>query len=278
MRPEALFAVDPREPLAGWIGPRAAPAALEDVECRRFEFASRGDRVPGRLLLPEGESGPRPLVLLQHGAGGSKDAPYLDAAAGRWGRGGAAVASIDFPLHGERSSPKLTQRLLGSLPVGEASPEARNLWIAFTRQAVCDLRRALDFLSALPEIDPTRITYASFSLGTILGATFCAVDPRPRAAALAIGGGGFGPPEIDPARWIERVAPRPVLFVNATRDERVPRESTEILFAAAREPKQIEWFECGHSDLPGAALKTMWNFLRAHLGLAAASGPSGAGG
>jgi fermentation-respiration switch protein FrsA (DUF1100 family) len=91
------------------------------------------------------------------------------------------------------------------------------------------------------------------------------VDPRPRAAALALGGGGFGDPEVDPARHLPRFAPRPVLFVNMKGDEAVPPSSSEALFAAAGEPKEIVWFEGGHRELPGRALKAMWLFLRRHL-------------
>ncbi len=79
----------------------------------RFEFASRGDRVPGRVILPPAGGVRPPLILLQHGAGGSKEAEYLDVAAAPWVARGAALASIDFPLHGERANPKLA-RFLGS--------------------------------------------------------------------------------------------------------------------------------------------------------------------
>ena len=105
------------------------------------------------------------------------------------------------------------------------------------------------------------------TLGTILGALFCASEPRVRAAALAVGGAGFGPAGLDPARHIARFAPRPLLFVNATRDDRIPRAHAEALHAAAAEPKQVLWFECGHADLPGRALKAMWGFLAPHLAL-----------
>jgi len=224
--------------------------------------------VPGRLLLPAVPGRRFPLVLLQHGAGGSKESPYLDAAAGPWVRGGAAVASIDFPLHGERASTKLSARLQAEIGTALArSGGLSPLWVAFVQQAVCDLRRALDALAAHPELETSRCAYAAFSMGTMLGAPFCATDPRPRAAALAIGGGGFGPAEVDPARWIGGFAPRPVLFVNASRDERVPRAASEALFAAAGEPKEIAWFDCGHSELPGTALKAMWTFLQRHLSI-----------
>jgi len=84
------------------------PDGFEGLACTRFEISSRGDRVPGHLLEADRDAGARrPLVLLQHGAGGDRFSPYLQVAR-RWVEEGAAVATIDFPLHGERRSPKLT--------------------------------------------------------------------------------------------------------------------------------------------------------------------------
>lgn len=272
MRADPVFHADPGEPLGLWTGPRDAPAGLAGVRATAFEYSSRGDRVPGRLLLPEAAAAPPPLVLLQHGAGGSKDAAYLDAVAGPWVRGGAAVASIDFPLHGERADAKLTPRLLEVLAgVAPDRERAGRLLVDFARQAVGDLARALDALERVPEVDAQRVAYAGFSLGTVVGATFCALDPRPRAAALAVGGSiGFAP--VDPVRFVGRLAPRPLLVVGTTRDERFPRATTQALYDAAGEPREILWFEGTHSQLPGRALKAMWLFLRRHLGLEADGG------
>jgi dienelactone hydrolase len=258
------------EPIAFWTTDAPAPDHAPSLRARRFEYSSRGDRVPGLLLLPAEGDGPFPLVLLQHGAGGSKHAPYLDAARLPWVQRGVAVASIDFPLHGERASAKLSEQLLGvtAASVRSAHADTMTLWSEFSRQAVADLGRALDALGAVPEVDAERIAYAGFSLGAILGALYCPTDARLRAAALALGGAGIGPPDFDPAARIGDFAPRPLLFVNATRDERIPRAAAEALHAAARDPKEIAWFECGHSDLPGAGLKTMWSFLAKHLGVA----------
>ena len=114
-------------------------------------------------------------------------------------------------------------------------------------------------------IDARRVAYAGLSLGSIVGATWCGVDPRPRAAALALGGGGFGGGLVDPCHRVGRFAPRPILFVNASRDETISRSSTEALYEAAGEPKEIQWFDAGHQDLPGRAFKAMWQFLRRHL-------------
>jgi dienelactone hydrolase len=244
----------------------AAPEAFPDLRASLVEFSSRGDRVSGRLLLPPNGDGPFPLILLQHGAGGSKDVPYLDATAGPWGRRGVAVASIDFPLHGARASAKLSERLLGGLEnPAEPGEGGAILRREFFAQAVVDLRRALDALEQLPEIDGERVAFAGFSLGTVVGAAFCGLDPRPRAAAFAIGGGGMGPPEMDPARTVGRFAPRPSLFVNATRDEVISREAAEALFEGGGQPKEMLWFEGTHSELPGEALKAMWLFLKRHL-------------
>jgi len=247
---------------------RELPALGHYPELRisRFEFSCRGDRVPGRLLLPETGDGPFPLVLLQHGLNGAKDAPYLEGTAGPWVRGGAAVATIDFPLHGERHNPKLVELLRAGVTRPRDADEATRILVQeFFRQSVADLGRTLDILQALPEIDSDRIAFAAYSLGAIVGATFCSRDPRPRAAAFAIGGGGIGPAELDPATTIAEFAPRPTFFVNSKRDEVVPLAAAEALFAAANEPKQRIWFDGSHSEVPGVALKAIWTFLRQHL-------------
>lgn len=267
------FRPDPSEPLGLWVGAGQAPASHPALRARAFELSSRGARVPGRLLLPPEGSGPFPLILLQHGAGGSKQAPYIETTAGPWAMRGLAVASIDFPLHGERADAKLSAQLERGWTGGGSDPRLLVLMRDVAEQAVLDLGRAVDALLTLPEIDAERVAYAGFSLGAILGTVFCAVDPRPRAAALALSGAGLGPPSIDPADWIARIAPRPVLLVNATRDALVPRAAAEALFEAAREPRQLLWFEGTHDQLPGAALKAMWTFLSAQLGVGPGTDP-----
>jgi len=257
------------EPVALWIRDAAAPVGAPDLRARRFEYSSRGDRVPGLLLLPPAGSGPFPLVLLQHGAGGSKDAEYLGPVREPWARRGVAVASIDFPLHGERASAKLSELLLATLATPQrARGDGLALFTELARQAVNDLARAVDALGELPEIDSGRVAYAAFSLGAMLGSLYIPYDARVRAAALAVGGAGIGPSALDPTSHIAGFAPRPLLFVNASRDERIPRSAAEALHAAARDPKEVVWFDAGHSDLPGRALKAMWAFLAQHLGAA----------
>jgi dienelactone hydrolase len=257
------------QPLCAQTWSTTPPEGFEGLACTRFEISSRGDRVPGHLIEPDrDERAKRPLLLLQHGAGGDRHSPYLQVAR-RWIEAGAAVATIDFPLHGERRSPKLTQRLVESIgrglePVGDGD---QGLWRGFAQQAVADLRATLDHLLSEPRIDGERCAYASFSLGSIVGSLFLAVDERPRAAALALGGGGFGPADLDPTRFIGALSPRPLLMINARHDVVVPASAAQALFDAAREPREIEWSDTGHDHLPGAALKRMWMHLRRTLEL-----------
>jgi dienelactone hydrolase len=220
-------------------------------------------------LLPPQGNGPFPVILLQHGRSGSKEAEYIDSAAGPWAQRGAAVATIDFPLHGERASTKLGEKLIASLHGTADRSEADEILVReFFHQSVVDLRRAVDALERTPQIDAKRLAYAAFSLGSVIGATFCGLDSRPCAAAFAIGGGGGGPPEFDPAHTIAGFAPRPSLYLNMTRDEVISRESALALFEGSGEPKEHLWFDGTHTELPGEALKAMWLFLRRHLHIA----------
>lgn len=260
------LAPDPAEPLGLWSRSDRPPASHPDLRTLAFEYSSRGDRVPGRLLLPPRGAGPFPVVLLQHGAGGAKDAPYMDAVAGPWARGGVAVASVDLPLHGQRASAKLGGMLRAGLGLDPGGgPLAAGIAREFLRQAVLDLRRCVDALASFDAVDSARVAYAGLSLGAIVGASYCALDPRPRAVVLALGGADRAAGDLDPGRGVAAIAPRPILFVNATRDAVISRERAERLHAAATGPHEVLWFDSGHADLPGQALKAMWRFLRGEL-------------
>ena len=247
----------------------AAPAGYEGLRALELEFSSRGDRVAARVMLPDGP-GPHPVVILQHGLGASREAEYL-AMGARWVREGVAVATIDLPLHGVRASAKMSERLIASASdLMAGRPLARvdgMLWSEFARQTTHDLRRCHDALEATPETDAKRVVFVGFSLGAMAGTLYCANDPRPRAAVLALAG-ATGAGVLDPAQWVGAIAPRPILFVNATRDETIPLAASERLFRSAGAAPRVEWFDAGHGDLPGAALKSIWHFVRTQLGIA----------
>ncbi len=263
----APFTRDANEPLCFRTLPPISAGARSDVRELCFEYTSRGDRVPGLLLVPEGDEGPHPLVLVQHEA--AKEG-YADAVCSRWLRSGAALASIDLPLHGERTSPKLTERVRGLFAAREGLGAAEaDLWLGFVRQAVTDLHGALDGLARHEAVDPERIGFAGFGLGAVVGTPFCAQEPRLAAAALALAGGVFGPASADPAHHAPHLGPCPVLFVNATRDDEMPRTSAEALHRAAPDGARTLWFDCEHASLPESALDAIWQFLAGALGIPA---------
>jgi uncharacterized protein len=259
---ELLFRYEKHDDLA--VAERALDAAEGQ---RRVHFtitSTHGQRVPGILTTPV-DGAPYPLVVMQHGAGSHKDDVYIAQPAEYWaGTEGWAVLSTDAPYHGERA-------LFASVYA----------WRDHAVQTVQDLMRALDYASTRPELDMNRVAYIGFSMGTILGVAFVALDQRIKTAVFTIGGsmsgtrlerfgGDDGNREqlrgvatlIDPAAYAPLVSPRPVLMINGRKDEVVPAEAGERLFAAFGEPKRIEWYDGGHFGMTGSQFKTMREFLR----------------
>jgi dienelactone hydrolase len=248
----------------------------------RVEFTSMHEhRVPGILTIPRGLSRP-PVALILHGLTGSKEAPYVKGMSRLLVNAGFATISLDAQYHGDRSRTDRDMRFHHF-----TSYTNRNAAL----QTGLDCMRALDYAASRDDLDAERIGFVGFSQGTIVGTPFCARDERVRAVALVVGGGDFlkmYPPApnpaareraeriaatIDPVHHAAGIAPRPLLMVNATRDDLVPRASTEALFAAAREPKRILWFESTHQDLPREAFEEVVRFMK--MEVAAAATPPG---
>ncbi|MDZ4277776.1 MAG: dienelactone hydrolase family protein, partial [Dehalococcoidia bacterium] len=203
-------------------------------------------------------SGPRPALLLQHGASTKKDDLYIQQPSRRWSQAGYVCMAIDAPGHGERAvEPPLSRQELWRRGLLFRMRDQRI-------QGVVDLMRALDYLESRPEVDTRRIGYMGVSMGTFLGVPLCGMDQRVRSAVFIVGGGNLrgllgrssliDPQEAelvfqvtDPVCFAPRIAPRPVLMLNGERDDVIPRASTEALFEALRDPKVIRWFDMAHT-------------------------------
>ena len=72
--------------------------------------------------------------------------------------------------------------------------------------------------------------------------------------------------EIDPITHVPNLSPARVLFQFATDDFHVPKERAEEFFAAAKEPKEIKWYEAQHG-LNEAATEDRKAWLKQYLGL-----------
>lgn len=176
---------------------------------------------------------------------------------------GTVVAAVEYPYHGA-PNPK-------GLAVAREVPAIRRA-ILDTPPAIL---LTLDYLLTEPDVDPTRVELIGASFGAPFAAIVAALDARVSRLWLLHGAAdpyrllehnlrryvGVAPlrsvvagaanvmiagPRLDPVRWVSRVAPRPVIMINALDDERIPRELVGQLYTSAREPKEQHWLPGPH--------------------------------
>ena len=224
-------------------------STTEDYSLFRVEFngIKSGSRVPANLYVPRKSQfkAPYPAMLLQYGTGGNKNTNYIVAIGQLAVARGMAVITIDAPDRGERK--------------GKEAPKMNFFDMRFF-QYLGDYSRAIDYLSARNDVDRSRIAYVGISWGAITGVTFSAHDPRIKVVASLVGGGNFaglipgGAPEdliaktkaFDPYYHIALIAPRPLLLVNVTHDQLVPRIMADALQKAAPDYAKKIWLEADH--------------------------------
>jgi hypothetical protein len=229
---------------------RAASGLVVDLLIKRPLSASVADGSAPRVR--------RPAVLVLGGYVTGRDAVRLIPESR-----GAVVAAMNYPYGGERRVDGL--RILLEVPA--------------IRRAVLDtppaVMLAIDYLSSLPDVDPTRIEGVGVSLGAPFMVIAGALDPRlGRVWSIHGSGGSYGPlaanlrrsirfaparaavaglasllvsgPRLAPERWVGRIAPRPFVMLNARDDEQMPQPFVRRLYDSARQPKQIIWVPGGH--------------------------------
>lgn len=215
-----------------------------------------GKKVTGLLSLPKNRAAPLPIVILMHGLGDNKKVDYVSYGNDLFLKNGYAVLRIDFSEHGERKNDVYDFGLTGNY-----KHWSRNI----ISQTVFDLRRAIDFIETRKELDAQRIGYYGISLGGIAGTIFCGIDSRIKVPIVALAGGQLNllyekaaltkeakdfVSIIEPLNFVEQIAPRPFLMLNAKNDEIVPPLMSNLLFKAAQEPKEIIWYDAKHRDAP----------------------------
>lgn len=133
-------------------------------------------------------------------------------------------------------------------------------------EEVVNTRRAIDLLLSQPNIDPSRFALVGHDFGGMYGVLAGSVDSRPAYYVVMAATPRFpdwylyGPKmeeeareafirqfsELDPITRIPSLSPAPVFFQFGTDDPHVPKERAEQFFNAAREPKEMKWYESGH--------------------------------
>jgi dienelactone hydrolase len=256
-KPRDPFAYDRDRPLR----PRVVDArSTPNFTVQRITYAaSDGTRVPALLAVPRHPE-PSGCLMYQGGLGTKKEAAFRiwPAATAL----GFATLTIDPRHTGARASK--------SEPLDDVLRSPDRV-VSTLRENVVDLRRGLDYLERRPECRH-KVGYLGTSLGGILGALLAGDDSRIDAAVLTSLGATWRerllysklvlpgiakqPKKMeaalrklspfDPARWVARISPRPVMLVNGRKDPSVPAVDALNLAAAAHDPKTILFHEGGH--------------------------------
>jgi len=234
-----------------------------DVRIVDLSYASpMGGRVPAYLILPPGE-GKRPAVLFLHPGRGDRST-FVDEAVGLATRKGFVSLTIGAPF--------LRPENKGKRAGNPWNPEvSRKEQI----QAVVDLRRGFDLLTARPEVDPKRLAYVGHSLGATVGGTLAGIEKRPIAYVLMAGypsltratsnntdSGALAFQELatpeqrkayldamaplDALDYIGQAAPAKLLFQFAKKDEFITPLDAAFYIEAATDPKEVKWYDTDH--------------------------------
>ena len=217
---------------------------------------------PAILQLPEA-SAPVPAALLLHGFSNRKEV-MADSVGRALLRRGVASLAIDLPMHGTRGNPFELQSLRNPL-------EIVRLWRLALREAALSVR----FLQGRADIDAGRVAIVGYSLGSFLSLMLAASEPDVGPVVLAAGGDlPAGMPlvqvaraVVDPVRAVQKLGGRPLLMTNGRLDPIIRPEQAQRLFDAAPEPKELRWWNGGHS-VPEAMIDDTADWLAARLGAA----------
>jgi dienelactone hydrolase len=153
-------------------------------------------------------------------------------------------------------------------------------------EEVVNIRRAMDLLLSQPRVDTKRFAYVGHDFGGMYGVLAGSLDQRPTHYVVMASTPRF--PDwylylpklegearetfihqmtaIDPITHVPSISPASVLFQFATDDFHVPTDRAEEFFAAAKEPKEMKWYEAQHG-LNETATEDRKAWLKQSLGL-----------
>jgi len=263
--PRLEFSYDASAPLhyvdRGRVNKASVRLAVRDVS---YESGNR--TIEGYLLVPPG-TGRRPAVVFVHGAGG--DRSELLGPAAELAKRGVVALTISAPSQSVRTTPSTLEGLLA---------QARSL----TVNDVVAVRRAVDVLQTLPQVDPDRIGYLGWSAGARLGAVVAAAEPRIKALVLVSAGADplsafvaqvtvearqrvrtvLG--SVDPLRYIALAKSGSLLLEDGRRDEVVPHKALLNVVHAAPAGTAVRWYDAPHA-LNNQAYRDAFDWLAQKL-------------
>jgi len=179
---QALFIPDPLPALAAHDYGSFSP--VEGVVAERVSYATLyGMRVPAIVYRPAKASGRLPGMVIVNGHGGDKTAWYAYYSGILYARAGAVVVTYDPVGEDERNSGRTSEtRAHDTFVPGAQMPERMG------GQMIADILQAVGYVAGRPDVDPSRIAVAGYSMGSFHAAIAGALDPRIRALVLSGGG------------------------------------------------------------------------------------------
>ena len=193
--------------------------------------------VPLRIREPwRRPDGPRaPAVLFFPGLTASKETQ--DKEASSLMENGMAAVVVDPPHHGARRSSVLDEMAQAS------GDHAHRILMRLVSEAVSEVPALVDELVARGH---PKVAVGGISMGAFIALAAAVAEPRLAAIVSILGSPDFTPRsgnvpddlrdavERGPSRQLERFPPRPLLLVNAGRDDRVPPEPARRFHDALR--------------------------------------------
>lgn len=153
-------------------------------------------------------------------------------------------------------------------------------------EEVVNIRRAMDLLLSQPDVDANRFAYVGHDFGGMYGVLAGSLDQRPTHYVVMAATPRFTDwylylpklegeareafiqqmAEIDPIVHVPNLSPAPVFFQFGTDDPHVSKERAEELFASAKEPREMKWYDSGHGlNADATGDRKIW--LKEKLGL-----------
>ncbi|MDQ6797323.1 MAG: dienelactone hydrolase family protein [Actinomycetota bacterium] len=242
-----------------WVG---EPLVADGVDERRFDLDVDDRVVPGLLWTPAGAAGPRPLVLLAHGATRHKRVDHIVAIARQLVRNfGFAALAIDSPFHGDRRpDPDAEEFTVFSEFLTEWSRDGT------VEDMLAEWQGALEAVRGLEEVGDGPLGYWGLSMGTIYGIPFVATEPRVQAAVFGLM--GLVGPTADRLAVDAGKVTCPVAFIQQWDDSLLPRQPVLDLFdALASVDKRLHVHPGEHAAVPVEEMEFSIAFLARHLAL-----------
>lgn len=216
-------------------------------------------KIEAYLIEPRSE-GKYPVVIFQHG--GVSDNTYFLQEAKELSRKGVICLLIEAPWYRSVYRNKV-------------------IWAntsQYYRQGIIDIKRSIDFLKTLPNVDITRIAFTGHSYGAQLGGILSGIEPRIKAFVLMSGTSNLtnllqetDHPQVSHIRdsiplnfnkWLQQMEPlnpihyiqhatAPVFFQFATNDEfNIDEiEARNYVSAANHITEHVRFYDSGHQLL-----------------------------